>query len=100
MKKQDMCEILQWLIGRDNRDPRIKKWGMIYALDLPLHGGRSMAQTADAIGCTRAAISTQARDFTKIFNIKPSKWLRKESTVKKNRAARIAFCKGGAKQLL
>lgn len=93
MTKQQMCEVLQWLIGSDNRDPRIKKWGMIYALDLPSHDGRSMAQTADAIGCTRSAISTQARDFTKTFNLQPSRWLRKESTVEKNRAARIKFCK-------
>lgn len=94
MKKEDLCDILNWLIGKDNRDPRIKKWGMIYALDLTqLHDNRSMAQTADSIGCSRAAISTQARDFTKLFNLKPSRWLRDESTAEKNREARIRHCK-------
>jgi hypothetical protein len=70
-----------------------KKWGLIYALDLPLHDERNPTDTAKKIGCSRAAISVQMQDFAKIFNLAPSRWMRDDDAVENSREARIKHCK-------
>ena len=69
-----------------------KKWRVIYALDLPLHNERNMAETARIIGCTRASISLAARDFARTFGIEPSRWLRDDDAVEHSREARGNYC--------
>lgn len=66
-----------------------KKWGLIYALDLPLHDERNVAETARLAGCTRAAISVQMQHFAKTFGVPPSRWMRTDEAVENSREARI-----------
>lgn len=69
-----------------------KKWGLIYALDLPLHDERNPTETARLIGCTRAAISVQMQDFAKTFKLQPSRWMRDDEAVENSRIARKNYC--------
>jgi hypothetical protein len=69
-----------------------KKWGLIYALDLPLHDERNVAETARVVGCTRAAISVQMQDFAKVFKLQPSRWMRDDDAVENSRQARNDYC--------
>lgn len=65
-----------------------KLWGVVYALDLPLHNGRNMAETAARLGMSRAAISVHARDFLEVTGMPPSRWMRGEAAVVNSREAR------------
>jgi hypothetical protein len=71
----------------------VKVMGMSYAMDYPLHGGRSMSAQARSMGVTRAAISNAAWQFTRRMKIPPSRWLRTEETTENNRKARLKACK-------
>ena len=84
-----LTEIIAWLTM--NYAPP-KKWGLIYALDLPLHDERNVAETARLVGCTRAAISVQMQDFAKTFKLTPSRWMRDDDAVENSRKARNDFC--------
>jgi len=84
-----LTEIVNWLT-QPYAAP--KKWGLIYALDLPLHDERNVAETARLLGCTRAAISVQMQDFAKTFSIQPSRWMRDDDAVENSREARIKHC--------
>ncbi len=84
-----LTDIIAWLT-QPYSPP--KKWGMIYALDLPLHDERNIAETARVVGCTRAAISVQMQDFAKTFSIQPSRWMRDDDAVENSRAARNNYC--------
>lgn len=66
----------------------VRMWGVIYALDLPIHGDLEMADRARKLGCHRATISTAARDFVKIAKLQPSRWMRADTTVEANKQAR------------
>lgn len=65
-----------------------KLWGMIYALDLPFHEGRSISDTARQLGISRANISGYARDFLTSTGMPPSRWMRSEETVERSKDAR------------
>ena len=84
-----ITEIIAWLT-QPYAAP--KKWGLIYALDLPLHDERNVAETARLVGCTRAAISVQMQDFAKTFSIQPSRWMRDDDAVENSREARNKYC--------
>jgi len=84
-----LTEIINWLT-QPYAAP--KKWGLIYALDLPLHDERNVAETARLLGCTRAAISVQMQDFAKTFGVQPSRWMRDDDAVENSREARIKHC--------
>lgn len=64
-----------------------------YALDLPFHNGRSMAEHARHIGVTRASISNAAWEYTRRVRLEPSRWLRSEETTERNQKARKKVCK-------
>ena len=85
-----LTEIILWLT-QPYAPP--KKWGLIYALDLPLHDERNVAETARLVGCTRAAISVQMQDFAKTFKLQPSRWMRDDDAVENSREARKNYCK-------
>ena len=84
-----LTEIVNWLTQPYSAP---KKWGLIYALDLPLHDERNVAETSRVVGCTRAAISVQMQDFAKTFNLQPSRWMRDDDAVENSREARNRFC--------
>jgi hypothetical protein len=84
-----LTEIILWLT-QPYAPP--KKWGLIYALDLPLHDERNVAETARLVGCTRAAISVQMQDFAKTFKLQPSRWMRDDEAVQNSRQARNDYC--------
>ena len=65
-----------------------KLWGVVYALDLPYHGGKSLADKARELGLERASISHAARQVVTMFGLKPSRWMRSEDTVQANKQAR------------
>lgn len=65
-----------------------KVWGLIYALDLGLHRGRNMAETARQIGSTRAALSVHAREFLELTRMPPSRWMRSETSAGNSQYAR------------
>lgn len=85
-----LTEIVTWLTQPYSEK---KKWGMIYALDLPLHDERNIAETARIIGCTRASISGFAQQFAKTFNVMPSRWMRDDEAVEHSREAREGYCR-------
>ena len=84
-----LTEIITWLT-QPYAAP--KKWGLIYALDLPLHDERNVAETARLVGCTRAAISVQMQDFAKTFKLQPSRWMRDDEAGENSRRARNDYC--------
>lgn len=84
-----LTDIIAWLT-QPYAPP--KKWGLIYALDLPLHDERNVAETARVVGCTRAAISVQMQDFAKTFKLTPSRWMRDDDAVENSRQARNDYC--------
>ena len=86
-----LTEIVEWLCFPYSA---AKKWGLIYAIDMPrLHDERNLEQTAKMIGCTRAAISVQMRQFASIMQLEPSRWMRDDDAVENSREARIKHCK-------
>jgi len=72
---------------------RVKVMGVAYALDLPLHMGRPMAEQARSMGVSRAAISNAATSISALLKLPPSRWMRPEKTAEASRKARVKVCK-------
>ena len=54
----------------------INKWGIAFAVESNMCIGRTMAEVASKLGCSRAAISHKARDFCQLHNLKPSRYMK------------------------
>jgi len=70
------------------RPNHIRAVAASYALDLGLHGTKSMTEMARLLGISRAAISVEAWKILRINNLPPSRWMRSEETTKMSRKAR------------
>jgi len=70
----------------------VRAIGLVYALDAPEHMGLTMAEHARRIGCSRASLSTAARNCCRLLRLQPSRWMRAESSAVASKAARIKVC--------
>lgn len=56
----------------------IERWGMAFAIGSVDCIGRSMADVAGYLGCSKAAISHRARAFCERNNLKPSHYMKSQ----------------------
>jgi hypothetical protein len=54
----------------------IEKWGVAFAVGSVICAGKSMAEVAQRLGCSRAAISHKARQFCDRHNLEPSPYMK------------------------
>jgi hypothetical protein len=68
----------------DNAD----KWGVAFAVGASFCAGRSMADIAAKLGCSRALLSYKARQFCEDCSLPPSGYMKSEDAVETAKSAR------------
>ena len=60
----------------DEMPDSIEKWGVAFAVGSAICAGKNMAEVAQKLGCSRAAISHKARQFCERHNLEPSPYMK------------------------
>jgi len=66
----------------------VQKWGIAFATNNPICANRSMAEIGSMLGCSKASLSYEARQFCTQHGLPPSRYMRSEATSEASRKSR------------
>jgi hypothetical protein len=77
--REMMLQFIPLITGILDRQPNTpEKWGAAFAVGASFCAGRSMAEIASLLGCSRALLSFRARELCEKFHLPPSEAMKSD----------------------